>query len=223
MTHRSLRALSIVVTGLALAAAPRTLAAQDGDRTQVRVVLPEPSAVTAQRGGASVVTVDLLQDAKTRELLESGFAAQIRYRLELWRESGWFDDLESDTEWRVLASYDPVSKQYRVVRQHGNQLEDFGSFPTLDLAEVPIERPYWVPLQPRRHARYYYTVTVDVEALSFSDLDELQRWLRGEFQPAVRGHNSIGNVLKTGIGTLISRVLGGEKRHYERKSATFRN
>lgn len=221
--HRASRSLALWLIGLAALAGPRTLVAQDGDRTQVRVVLPPQSEVTAQRGGASVVTAALLQDAKTRELLESGFAAQVRYKLELWRESGWFDDLESDTEWRVLASYDPVAKQYRVVRQHGNQLEDFGSFPTVAAAEVPIERPYWVPLRPRRHARYYYTVTVDVEALSFSDLDELQRWLRGEFQPAVRGHNSIGNMLKTGVGTLISRVLGGEKRHYERKSETFTN
>lgn len=217
------RPIALLSLGLALVASPRPGLAQDGDQAQVRVMLPAASTVTATRTGAGVVTDDLLMDAKTRELLESGFAAQVRYRLELWRKSGWFDDLESETEWRVLASYDPVAKQYRVVRQHGNQLEDFGSFPTVAAAEGPIDRPYWVPLRPQRHARYYYTVTVDVEALSFSDLDELQRWLRGELQPAVRGHNSIGNMLKTGIGTLLSRVLGGEKRHYERKSETFEN
>lgn len=220
--HRSARPLTALVW-LALVASPRAVRAQDGDQSKIQVTVPAPSAVTAQRGGASVVTLDLLADAKTRELLQSGFAAQITCKLELWRKSGWFDDLESDTQWRVLASFDPVSKQYRIVRQHGNQLEDFGSFPTVEQAEAPIERPYFVPLRPQRRARYYYTLTVEVQALSFSDLDELQRWLRGEFQPTVRGHNSIGNMLKTGIGTLISRVLGGEKRHYEQSSAVFEN
>ena len=221
--NRTVRSFVAVVAGLALAAIPAAARAQDGGQSRIQVTVAAPSAVTAQRGGANVVTLDLLGDAKTRELLQSGFAAQITCKLELWRKSGWFDDLESDTQWRVLASYDPVSKQYRLVRQHGNQLEDFGSFPSIEAAEAPIERPYFVALQPQRHARYYYTVTVEVQALSFSDLDELQRWLRGEFQPAVRGHNSIGNMLKTGIGTLISRVLGGEKRHYEQSSAVFEN
>jgi hypothetical protein len=61
-----------------------------------------------------------------------------------------------------------------------------------------------------------------VESLSVSDLDELQRWLRGELQPAVRGRRSPFSALREGFGTLLSRVLGGETRHFESRSGTFR-
>jgi hypothetical protein len=70
--------------------------------------------------------------------------------------------------------------------------------------------------------RYYYNVVLDVETLSVSDLDELQRWLSGELQPAVRGKRAPLSALRRGFGTLLSRVLGGEKRHYEARSGTFR-
>jgi hypothetical protein len=80
-----------------------------------------------------------------------------------------------------------------------------------------------VSLPPRRAGtRYYYNVVVDIEALRVSDLDELERWLKGELRPAVRGKRAPLSALQRGFGTLLSRVLGGETRHYEARSATFR-
>ena len=64
-------------------------------------------------------------------------------------------------------------------------------------------------------------VVVDIEALSVSDLDELERWLRGELRPAVRGKRAPIPAIQRGLGTLLSRVLGGERRQYEAKSSTF--
>jgi hypothetical protein len=79
-----------------------------------------------------------------------------------------------------------------------------------------------VPLRPRSQGgRYYYNVFLDITTLDVSDLDELQRWLRGEFQPAVHGKTNPASALKNGIGTLLSRLLGGERRHYEQRSETF--
>ena len=102
------------------------------------------------------------------------------------------------------------------------QLEDFGGFASLTSAEEPLTRPYRVPLRPRSQGgRYYYNVFLDISTLDVSDLDELQRWLRGEFQPAVRGKTNPASALKNGIGTIISRLLGGERRHYEQRSESF--
>lgn len=183
------------------------------------VTLPVPAGGGV---GASVTSTGLLLDAKTRELLQSGFATEIHYRLESWREAGWFDDLDGATEWIVLVSYDPTSQLYRVVRRHGNQFEDFGGFTTVDGADAAVSRAYVVPLRAReRNRRYYYTVAIEMQTLSVTDLDELQRWLRGEFQPAVHGRSSVVSALRTGVGTLLSRLLGGEKRRYERRSATY--
>ena len=66
-----------------------------------------------------------------------------------------------------------------------------------------------VELTPRRRgSRYYYNLTLDVEALSVSDLDQLERWLRGELRPAVRGENSPLTAIGSGALTLVTRILG---------------
>jgi hypothetical protein len=214
------RALGLIVA-LALWSAP--LSAQDGGGGSApRIDLPKPPQLLLSLGPL-VSSGNLLHDGSTRELLRNGFPARLHYRLELWSESGWFDDMESATEWDVFVRFDPADEVYRVVRRHGRQLEDFGGFGTLTSAEEILSRPYTVPLRPRRKGgRYYYTLSIDVEAMSLSDLDELQRWLKGEFTPAVQGKNNPATALKNGIGTLLTRVLGGEKRHYVRRSETFR-
>jgi hypothetical protein len=58
--------------------------------------------------------------------------------------------------------------------------------------------------------------------LSVSDLDQLERWLRGELRPAVRGENNPLTAIGEGARTLVTRILGGERRHYEKRSGTFR-
>jgi hypothetical protein len=174
--------------------------------------------------GASVQASGLLGGAKIRELMRSGFPAALSYRLELWRTGGIFNELESTTAWNVLVRYDPYSQQYLVVRRQGASLvEDFGGFPSLQGAEAVLAKPFQVALPARRGgARYYYNLVVDIEALSVSDLDELERWLRGELRPAVRGKRAPIPALRRGIGTLLSRVLGGETLHFEARSGTFR-
>lgn len=202
---------------LVLAAAAAPLRAQDA---QMSIVLPTAGAPV--NAGPSIESAHLLT-AKTRELLLNGFPAALHYRLELWRGGGWFDDLESSSEWDVFVFYDPVRHVYQVVRQHGKQREDFGAFGSLTSAEAAIDRGYRVPMQPRRAgAKYYYALSLDVQTLTESDLDALQRWLRGDFEPAVRGKNSPVSAISSGVGTLLSRILGGDKRHYERRSETFR-
>lgn len=199
----------------ALLATP--LQAQRGG--QVDVVLPAAARLTE---GPSVSAARLLRDKQMSDLIQNGFPAALRFRVELWRKGGLFDDLEDEIAWDVYVTYDPYEKAYKVVRTAGQQADNMGDFPTLADAEDAAERAYKVPLHPERAGKkYYYNVMLEVETLSLSDLDELQRWLRGELRPAVRGKGNPATALGRGIGTLMSRVLGGEKRHYERQSPTF--
>jgi Domain of unknown function (DUF4390) len=209
------------VLGLTLIAATAISRSADAQsRVQLDVIVPAGTLTATQ--APSIVGKNLLADPTTRELLRNGFPTKLHYKLELWKEKGWFNDVEGSTEWEVLVQYDPATQVYRAVRRNGKQLEDFGSFATLTSAEEPLTRPYRVPLRPRSQGgRYYYNVFLDVTTLDVSDLDELQRWLRGEFQPAVRGKTNPASALKNGIGTLLSRLLGGERRHYEQRSETF--
>jgi hypothetical protein len=54
-----------------------------------------------------------------------------------------------------------------------------------------------------------------------SDLDEVERWLRGELRPAVRGQRNPGTAVTRGVRTVVAKLLGAEKRHYEERSGKF--
>lgn len=218
-----------LVFGLALAlalAVPADAVAQ-GDRTpQIAIVLPPGvngvMPIVAE-GGPRITTANILSNGDLRALIRSGFPAQLHYRLELWRAGGWFDDLEAVMEWDIVIAYDPATQLYRFRRFSGTQNEDLGAFATLTSVEAVLERAIRAPLVPSRMGRrYYYNLVLDVEALSVSDLDQLERWLRGELGPAVSGRNNPVNAVSSGLRTLVTRVLGGERRQYRTRSGSFR-
>jgi hypothetical protein len=185
-------------------------------RAQRRVQLDV--GVPSQATPVVVTATGLFGDPDMRELVRSGFPASLRYRLELWRSGGLFNDLEGTHEWELIVQYDPSGQRYRVVRREAGRLEDLGSFATLSTAQAVLERPLRIPLSPQRQARrYYYNFVLDISALSVSDMDQLERWLRG-----VRGGSAAG-AIGSGMRTLMLRMLGGENRHYERRSSTFLN
>jgi hypothetical protein len=177
------------------------------------------AAATAPTIGATVGTESLLDDPKTRELLHNGFPARIHYRLELWRTGGFSDERRGLTEWEVLVAFDPAAETFNAVRRgdEGRVLENYGGFPTLVAAEAAIGRPLRVDLHPDRSGRFYYNLVLDVQTLTVSDLDALQQWLRGPEPPS---RNPL-KAIRSGLGTLVSRLLGGDKRHYERRSDVF--
>ena len=174
--------------------------------------------VPSQATPVTVTATGLFGDPDMRELVRSGFPASLRYRLELWRAGGLFNDLEGTQEWELIVQYDPSGQRYRVVRREAGRLEDLGSFATLSTAQAMLERPLKLTLAPQRQARrYYYNLVLDISALSVSDMDQLERWLRG-----VRGGSAAG-AIGSGMRTLMLRMLGGENQHYERRSSTFLN
>ena len=204
-----------------LLAAPGWIGAQAqrvAPRLEITLLTSSPTT------GVNVSASGMLRDPELQELLRSGFPAEMRFRLELWRVGGLFDEFESAVQWYTRVGFDPYNQQYVGVRRQGTaDVQDFGSFPTVEAVEAAVlETPFPVALRPRRPgAQYYYNVVLDVESLKVSDLDELQRWLRGELRPAVRGKRSPLSALREGFSTLLSRVLGGETRHFESRSAKF--
>ncbi len=166
--------------------------------------------------GAVVTATNLFAEAEMRDLVRAAFPVLIRYRVELWRTGGLFDNLEGRNEWELIVQYDPSAQRYGVIRRLGSKLEDAGSFVTLATAQTVLERPVRTLLAPdRAGSRYYYSFTLEMEALSLSDMDQLSRWLRG-----VRNENA-ASAVGSGLRTLMLRMLGGEKRRYTAKSASF--
>jgi hypothetical protein len=69
----------------------------------------------------------------------------------------------------------------------------------------------------------YYNAELEVEMMSVNDLDELERWLRGELRPAARGERNPGTAVTRGVRSLVVRLLGSENRRYQARSGTFRS
>src|SRR5205085_519439 len=148
-----------------------------------------------------------------------GFATRIHFRLELWRKGGWFNDLSGRSEWEILVQEDPTTHLYSAVRRQDNQvIESFGESATVTTAEAQFDRPFRAALHPNRSGRYYYNLIVDVQTLTESDLDALQQWLHG---PTAPGKSNPVTAVKSGVGRLFSRMLGGGKQHYEEQSGVF--
>ncbi|HEX5178637.1 MAG TPA: hypothetical protein VFW04_04880 [Gemmatimonadaceae bacterium] len=194
------------------------IAAQRDARLQI--ALPQ----TAAEGAVpSVSATRVLDDRSLTDLLHSGFPARLHYRLELWASGGLFDNLQRHTEWDVIVRYNPLERRYSATRIEGDRVTSLGSSTGMARVDSALAKPF-VPkiAPPTGHGRYYWTGTLDVEMLSVNDLDEVERWLRGELTPAVHGEKNPGTALGRGVTTLITRVLGGKQRHYEARTREYR-
>ena len=162
---------------------------------------------------------DVLADNELRDAVRSGLPLRIRFRVELWKDR-LVDELMGAEQWTTVLTFDPLSEEYTVrMRALGNSSK---SFPEYDAARAAIEGAYLVSLRPGEKGRFYYIADVAIETLSLSDLDELERWLKGELQPAVTGDRSIPGALGQGARRLFMRVLSLPERRYEVRSGRFR-
>lgn len=193
---------------------------QGQEEARVRLELPPAGQLRAQ--GPSVTARGVLADQRLRELVRNGFPARLRFRVELWKSAGWFDDQVGATEWDVIVRYDAMADAYGVARIVGDRVVPMGRWARWADAEAAAEGETTAPITPRSGGSHYYVTRLSVETLSLSDLDELERWLRGELRPAVRGRRSPGTALRRGARVLAARMLGGERREYEDRSGTFR-
>ena len=189
-------------------------------RPSLRVVLPPHDSLGS--AGPWVAAREVLADRRLRELLDAGFPAQLRYRVELWSTGGWFNRQVAATEWSVVVRFDPLAREFEGVRVLGDSVVSLGRHKQFADMAAEVERA-WRPAirPPRDDAPQYYNVTLTLEMLSVTDLDELQRWVRGDLRPAVRGQRNPGTALGRGARTLLSRLLGGERRTLDARSESF--
>ena len=190
-------------------------------KPQVGIVLPEQALLATVPPG--VRSTSLVSDGATLDLLRNGFPARLHYKMERWSTGGWFDDIAAHAEWDVVVRYDALSKVFQVYRVVNRRTVFLGAFATIGEADAALGAPFTAPIRPpRRGQGGYYNLVLDIEALSLTELDEVERWLRGELKPAVRGKKNAGTAVGRGMRTVMVRLLGGERRRYEARSPTFR-
>jgi len=151
--------------------------------------------------------------------LHDGFPVRYHFRLELRRSVRILPDrLESEVEWDAVVLLDPLSDEYDLVRSTGSEEH----FPTASEVERALSVPFAVDLMPRGRDQYYYLGTLEIESLSLSELDEAERWLSGEFGPAIARRGDVGEALGRGVRRLLVRLSGLPRLRLESRSAFFR-
>jgi hypothetical protein len=212
------RLLLIATAGITmLAAAPRA-SAQGDARLDVQL----PARAVGGADGPSFSARAVLATRELRDLLRAGFPARLHFRSELWRNDRLNNTRDQAVEWDMLVRFDQLGQKYEVYRIVGERASRLGRVDTVEEAEALVERPFRILAPPMRRGRsYYYDSSLDVEVLSLSDLDEVERWLRGEVRPTLRGDRNPGTAVTRTVRTFFVRLLGGERRHYQTQTKTF--
>ncbi|HEY6219897.1 MAG TPA: hypothetical protein VIV65_07545 [Gemmatimonadaceae bacterium] len=187
-----------------------------------QLTLSVPPGMAAKSDLPTVAFANMLTEGHLRDLLTAGWPMVLHCRLDLWKKGFIAYSQESAIEWDYIVEYSTSAQTYTVKMQQGNRLDVLGVVKNISDAEQLVDRPIKPAISPQESGgRYYYDLSVDLSALRMSDLDAWQRWVRGEAQPAVKGRRSVFSAFKEGVGSLMSRVLGGDRQHYDRRSETF--
>lgn len=207
------------MTRLALAAAALWLAgaAPEFDSAPDRQQAALSVAWDSANGTARLRVGPVLDSDELANATRSGLPVRMRVRVELWRDE-FFDDLVGSEILTTVLLYEPLEQQYilRPPRGAARRFNDYRS------ARRDIEADYDVTVRPSREGRYYYTATLEIETLSLSDFEELERWLQGELRPAVAGERSVSGAVSEGAKRLLIRMLGLPSRRIEARSEKFR-
>lgn len=176
-------------------------------------------ALTLEGFQPRVQTSAMLTDGKFAALMRSGFPLRLHYRLELWKvRSGWFDQFVTEVSWDALARHDPLADDF-VLISTGRRLS---RYPNSTALETALDLPYKIPLAPQGSGRFYFLCRLEVTTLNDSDLQELERWLKGDVSPAVSGSGSLGDALLRGAQRVLVRIAGLPRLNLEARSAEFR-
>jgi hypothetical protein len=173
----------------------------------------------AANGYRPIVRVGpVLASAQLENAARSGVPVRVRVRVELWRDR-FFDQLVDTASWSTVIVYEPLSRDFFVrTLPAGGGARRFTSFAG---ARAAVEQVFTPRLQPRQPGRYYYTSSLQIETLSLSDLEELERWLQGELQPAVSGQRSVPGALGQGAKRLMLRLLDLPHRRVDARTGRF--
>ncbi|HTO72183.1 MAG TPA: DUF4390 domain-containing protein [Gemmatimonadales bacterium] len=179
------------------------------DTTKVRLDVTLASDTTAEGFRLPLVrTRNLAHDDRWLTMLSSGFPVRLHYQIELWRaREGWFDALERAVEWDVVVRHEPLLDQYTVTRLIARQRRE-ARYATTDALAAALGQAYRVAVANGISGKLYYVATLEITTLSDSDLDELERFLKGDLTPAAEGQGDVGSAVGRGAKRLVLKLAG---------------
>ena len=209
----------LLLAALALPAAP-SLAAQGPDGVRLSVTLvPDASRKSGLLPEARVT--GLLEDERWTSALLSGLPLRLHYRLELWRSrSSWFDAAVRSIDWDVVVRREPLLDQYSVttVLLGRTRLQRYPDLASLGTA---LGVAYRIAVRANDKGEYYYVANLSVSTLSDSDLDEMDRVMRGEAGAATDDNGNVGDAVGRTARRMLLRVAGLPIMRVEGRSESF--
>ena len=194
--NRAIRALSLITLGVLAAATARAQ-----DTAAVRLDLTVDSIAR----DPIVRTLNLLAETPWLSALRQGLPVRLQYRLEVWRSrEAWLDDVQRQIEWTVVVRHEPLLDQFSVVRLLPPNRVLRNVYATPGALASALGAAYPIRVAPKEAGRYYYSASLTVATLSDSDLDKLDRVLRGELDP----RTSEGGSLAERARRLVLRLAG---------------
>jgi hypothetical protein len=215
----ALATMSLLVAG----AVPHSLAAQEAPgRPTLTIELPADSLLLKR--GPLIRAANMLSRDRTKQFLDAGFPVRFHVRVELWTEGRfWLDQLESAREYDMFARYLKIEKKYEVILVEYDIALSLGKFDVMAEAERAVGRAVAPKISGARISRpQYYQATLAVETLSEKDLDDVERWLKGDIEPGISGEANPASLFSRIVKPIATRLLGGERVEYEATSERFR-
>lgn len=196
-----------------------TLAAQAPVVT-LRVTLAPDSTPTGARAPI-VRATHVLDDERWLSALRSGLPVRLHYRVERWRaRDGWFDALDRQEEWDAVVRHEPLLDQYTLLTLFGSRRQE-RRYATLDALGAALGFTYRINILPTAPNRYYYSATLTITTLSDSDLNELERFLKGDLGDVAGGRETFGDALGRGATRFLLRLAGLPSVRLEARSDAF--
>ncbi len=175
--------------------APARAEAQSPETVEFHARLSPATAANGSR--APIVRAEnVIADERWPSALRSGLPIRLHYRVELWRSrDGWFDAFGRETEWDAVVRHEPLLEQYTLLTLIGKQRQEC-RYANLDALGAALGFSYRVNIPPSLPGRYYYSAILTISTLSDSDLDELERFLKGDLGDVAGGRERFGGAVE---------------------------
>ena len=198
-----------------------TRAALSQNRITLEVALAEDSTSSGSRDPV-LWARDLGSDDRWSSMLRSGFPIRMHFRVELWRDRDvWFDALERQVEWDIVVRREPLLDQYTVNTITPAAVGE-RRYATLGALTSALEYAYRITIGPAEPGDYYYAGVLGLATLSDTDLEELDRFLRGDLGSAASGGENLGDAVSRGAKRLLLRLAGLPSLRLEARSERFK-
>jgi hypothetical protein len=199
----------------------RAQEAQDTIRSSPRLTIELRRDSTGTLRPPLVTARHVMADGAFDGALRNGFPVRFAFRLSLWRVATLYDRLIREAEWDAVVVLDPVANSYRLLRSSG-AVETFNDRRSLDAA---LGTPFLVDLEAARTSRndrFYYLATVTIESLSLSELEDVERWLKGDLGRESTNRGDVGNAFSRGARLALIRLSGLPHRVLDARTERFR-